>query len=248
MRSLSVILLSLGLTCGSGLALAGGPEIEIVTGQIPPYSYEDQGKPRGVAIELVEAMAALVGHSGKVTFLPWKRAVALTERVKDKPRLIIPLNRSPERETKFAWVTRLLEDKTVLVTRKGGRRAKVERYEEAKAYTVGVLLGSPLETELRNKGFQNIDVGVDEETNARKLSLGRVDVWFVATMVAPFVYKRLGLPDAELEYGASLQVNDLHLGATSTLPVAELLKWRDAMETIRKNGTYDRILKSYQGS
>lgn len=220
-------------------------EVEIVTGQIPPYSFEEDGKPAGVAVEIVQALAAIVGHSGKMTFVPWKRAVAMAERSADAPRLILPLNRSPERESRFTWVVPLLTDATALITRKDGK-PRIATYQEARGYSVGVLLGSPLETELRNKGFRRVDVGVDEETNARKLQLGRIDAWFVASMVAPFVYKRLGFQPSDLVYGAELQVNDLHLGATKSLSEAETKAWQSAMEKILRNGTYDQILKKYR--
>jgi polar amino acid transport system substrate-binding protein len=227
---------------------ARAAEVEIVTGDIPPYTFREteDGPAKGVVVELVQAMARLVGHSGKMTFLPWKRAVAVAEHGKDgAPVLIIPLNRSPEREPLFSWVTPLLKDDTVLVTKEGGK-PRIDAPQSAIDYTVGVLLGSPLERELRDKGFKHVDVGVDEETNAKKLRLGRVDAWLVAAMVAPFVYGRLGYPTTELRYGATLRVNDLHLGATKTLPEPEAAKWRDAMAKLTKSGEVDRILKAYR--
>lgn len=220
-------------------------ETPIVTGQIPPYTFEDDGRPAGVAIELVQAMAQRVGHSGKIRFVPWKRALAMAEKRSGEPTLIIPLNRSPEREGRFTWVTRLLKDETTLITRKSGK-PKLDDPVKGLDYTVGVLLGSPLEAELRAKGFRKIDVGVDEETNARKLNAGRVDAWFVAAMVAPFVYRRLGLPSDELVYGATLRVNDLHLGASKNMPVAVVKAWRDAMDAVVASGEYAQILNKYR--
>lgn len=220
-------------------------EIAVYSGVIPPYSYLEGGQPKGIAIELFQEMAKLVGHSGKVTFLPWKRAVKTVEDSVDSPALILPLNRSPERENRFAWVVPLLKDETSLVTKRGNK-PKLNDPLVARDWAVGVLLGSPLEVELRDRNFSRITASPEESTNAKMLHINRFDAWFVATMVAPFVYKQLGFDPKELEVGVKLQTNDLHLGATKDLPDAELKRWRDAFEALEKSGKVEKLLSAYR--
>jgi len=201
-----------------------------------------------VAVELVEALAKEAGHDGKLFFMPWKRALKLAEEGTDgKPTLIIPLNRSPEREERFVWVIPLLSDDTVLVTL-AGARPEVKSIEQALSWRVGVLLGSPLEAELKEKGFKNVDPSVDEETNARKLQAGRIDAWLVARMVAPFVFERHGFDAKKLLFGIAMRTNDLHLGATKGLPEAEAQRWRGALVSLQKSGEYQKIIDRYKAS
>lgn len=219
-------------------------EIEIVTAVIPPYCFEENGTQKGLIIELIEAMAKHTGHSGIVRFLPWKRALQETLESENVPRMIIPLNRSEEREFKFTWIQELYVDDTVFVSKRG-LTAKIVKLEDALNFKTGVLLGSPLEAQLRRIGFKNIEASVDEDTNARKLNAGRIDIWHVARMVAPFVFLRLGLSPTELEYGVSLEPNDLYLAGSKRFPAAVAEKWRAAFKTIKADGTYAGIVKKY---
>lgn len=223
------------------------PEIEILTGTIPPYSFIEDGKQKGLIVEIIEAMAKHTGHSGKIKFLPWKRALqdVLDGGQFDQPvRMIIPLNRSDEREFKYTWIQEIYVDDTVFVTKKG-MTPKIERAEQALNLSTGVLLGSPLEAQIRRLGFKNVDAAVDEETNARKLNLGRIAVWHVARMVAPFVFIQLGFSPTDLEYSTGLEPNDLYLAGSKKFPpkIAEL--WQEAMKKTKEDGTFARIVKKY---
>lgn len=229
------------------LLLAIALSTPIVTAPIPPYSFTENGQPRGVAVELVEALAKEAELDGKMSFMPWKRALKLAEEGGAGPALILPLNRSADREERFLWVVPLLSDDTVLVTY-GDQKPEVKSFEQALGWRVGVLAGSPLEAELKEKGFKHVDAGVDEETNARKLHAGRIDVWLVARMVAPFVFERQGFDPKKLVYGVAMRTNDLHLGATKTLPEAEVSKWRKALEALKQRGDYQKIVDRYATS
>lgn len=219
-------------------------EIEILTGEIPPYTFFEGGRQKGLVIELIEAMAKHTGHSGKVRFLPWKRALNEIQESDKIPRMIIPLNRSEEREFKFTWIQELYVDDTTFVTKKGAN-ARIDKIENALLLKTGVLLGSPLEAQLRRLGFKDIDSAVDEDTNARKLNAGRIAVWHVARLVAPFVYLRQGLSTASLEYGATMEPNDLYLAGTKNFPVAIAETWRQAFKKIKSDGTFAEIVKKY---
>lgn len=235
--------LILALSLFSTLAYGNQSEIEIVTGVIPPYTYLVNEKPRGLVVEMVQAMAKHANHSGKIKFLPWKRALLEVETASE-PRLIIPLNRSPEREDQFFWVQEMYIDKTVLVTHKGFH-PELEFIDQARRLKTGVLLGSPLETQLRRLNFVEIEATVDEETNARKLQAGRIAVWHVARLVAPFVFERHAFSPKNLQFGPSLDENDLYLGGSRNLPIEQAEIWREAFKKIKADGTYDAIVKKY---
>jgi polar amino acid transport system substrate-binding protein len=211
---------------------------------IPPYTYRQLSQQKGIIVEIVKAMADLTGHSGQVTFLPWKRALQQVQSANDKPKMIIPLNRSPERENKFTWIQELYVDQTVLVTHTGAH-PKITDPTSATELKTGVLLGSPLEAQLKRLKFKNIDSAVNEETNARKLKFGRIDAWLVARLVAPFVFERQGFSPKELTYGASLDANDLYLGGSKNFPPEIAKKWQQAFAKIKSDGTLRSILEKY---
>lgn len=228
--------------------LAGTSTTPIITTSIPPYTYLEKGESDGLVSAIVKAMAKHVGHSGKIDHLPWVRCLKMASTTNQAaPPLIIPLNRSKKRENTYKWIVELYRDETVLVTKKG-QQPVMEDVKLAKNLRTGVLMASPLEQQLRTAGFSKIDPSTDEDTNARKLNAGRLDVWHVARMVAPFVYNRLGLDSTELQYGAKLDVNDLYLAGPKDFPEAEAKKWRQAYEKIKADGTLAKIIQRFSGT
>lgn len=239
-------------TATAQTAAAGRQETEILAGSIPPYVFEKNAGAAGatssvgVLAELVKEMARRVGHSGHITYLPWARAQQMTRETKDGvPKLLIPLTRTQAREFQYKWVVSLLEDEAILVTIKG-KEPLITSSDQARELPTGALLGSPQESLLRDLRFTKIEPGVDEETNARKLNAGRLKVWFVAKMVAPFLYKQAGFKSSELQYGIKLRTNDLYLGASPALPDSEAEKWRGAMRAMQDDGTYEKIVSKHR--
>lgn len=224
-------------------------ETEILAAVIPPYLFEKDGPGSasvGVISELVKEMARRIGHSGRITYVPWARAQQMTREARDGvPRLIIPLTRTEAREYQYKWVAPLLEDEALLVSVKG-KTPLITSAEQAKGMPAGALLGSPQEALLRELNFTTVDAGVDEETNARKLNAGRLQVWFVARMVAPFLYKQAGFNASDLQYGVKLRTNDLYLGASPNLSDAEADRWRNALRAMQDDGTYEKIVSKYR--
>jgi len=160
--------------------------------------------------------------------------------------LIEPLNRIPEREQLFTWIARLFVDETVFVSLKS-RGPAITDLSKAKDLSVVALHGSSLQAKLKELNFQHINGGETEIQNATALARNRyVDAWFVAAMVAPFVYRQAGFDPDELVYGAGLLFNDLHLAASKNMPPDEVKQWAKALEMIKENGTYAKILAAWK--
>ncbi|MEY4632507.1 MAG: hypothetical protein RIQ81_2627 [Pseudomonadota bacterium] len=241
-------LVSLAVLAGvvvAPLAFAGD-ETPIVATELAPYAWSGPDGPKGVMVELVQAMAKKVGHSGKVDLISWNRAQQMTASASGgAPRLILPLIRSPERESRYQWILPLIEDETVFLTMKGKRPAVNSRADLANL-RVGVLDGSPLEPWLEREKTGAVDAAPTQAINARKLYAGRIDAWFVVRMVGLYEFKAAGFDVKQLEQGFSLRPIVLYLAASPGFPSTAAKSWRDAFEAIKKDGTYKRILDRYK--
>ena len=68
----------------------------MISGQLPPFSYEDKGRPAGFMVDLVSEAARRSGATLKIEYYPWARAVAMGEAGPET--LMFPLARTPDRE------------------------------------------------------------------------------------------------------------------------------------------------------
>lgn len=112
----------------------------------------------------------------EVTWVPWKRALSETSKVKNS--LFFPLTRTSEREKDFVWIAHLAQlDCWIYAIRSD---VKVDSFSDLKKYKVGVLGGSLREAELRkHMGIDstNIEGMTADISNYKKLVSGRIDIW-----------------------------------------------------------------------
>ena len=218
-------------------------DIVVNAADIRPFCFEESGRQSGIALDILREVAKSTGIDFRFRFLPWKRAQLETQYGADQT--IVPLTRSAEREYQYLWVAELFRYNFVLVL--ADHVALPKNLEEAKALSVGVLLGNPMERALPEMGFQNVQPGATEEMNARKLRLKRIDAWVVADLVAKSAYKNAGGDPAELRFGPTIgQPMRIYLGASRDFPPGDAQSIAASVARLAKAGKIDAILDSYR--
>ncbi|MET1082011.1 MAG: transporter substrate-binding domain-containing protein [Burkholderiales bacterium] len=229
-------------------APARAAEMRLVAAELPPYTFqvpsvsvsEFPGPGQGIVYDVVQAMAKRVGHTGSIEFMPWRLAqrTAMTN-----PNVgILALTRTAEREDKYRWVVKILDDDLILV---GGQGADVSSLDKVKNRPTGVLLLSGAQALLTEKGFTRIEPAPEEWINARKLRDRRIDDWLALRQMVIYAYREIGGDPATLNIGEIVRQNQLWFAASKSLSDAEAEKWQKAFVEIRADGTYDRIVAKY---
>ena len=96
----SALIYSIVLTAESNLV---SDKVILVTDNLPPYSYKNkEGTFVGPTIDKIKVLFEAASLDYEIKQYSWKRA--MFEQTKAN-RLIYPLSRTPERESKFEWVT-----------------------------------------------------------------------------------------------------------------------------------------------
>lgn len=226
-----------------GVSAADAAEIRLVAAEIPPYSYRSDGEANGVAVRVVEEMAKILGEAAPFKFLPWPRA---QREALNTPNVgIIPLSRTPDRESLYHWVGPIVLDSEVLMARTGGKAA-TQTLDEAKDWIVGVLRATPGETLLKDAGFTKIYTVNSPASSARMLDARRLDAWLVAKLVAPYQYRLAGLDPATLRPGVEVRENNIFLGFNRETAAETVDRWQKAYEKLRDEGAIDRIMEEYR--
>lgn len=229
------------LSCFLLRAVAGG--FVVNAANLPPFCYEINGKPGGIAIEILDQVGQTTGIDFRYRFLPWIRAQLETQVANDA--LVIPLTRLEERERDYEWIAPLFEYRFVIVTKINA--PPIRTLDDLQSLTIGVLRGNPMEARLLQMGLDNIRSVKSEDDLARQLRTGLIDAWVVADLAAKQIYRRTaGTPD-ELRF--SMKIGDpmwVYLAASRGFPISEQRRIAMAVAQLHRTGAIDRIVNKYR--
>lgn len=232
---LSVSLLIAGNVSGAPMPL------ELYIPDAPPLTFADGAKGHGMVGEAVLTAIANAGYVAHVHVLPWARS---QKYVSEKQNLLItPLSRTPEREEHFTWIASIMPMERAFFS----LDRQVNSFAQAKKTyrMIGVGLGSAQEEILRTQGFSDeqiypLTIG---DNPAQMLLKGRIDAWFNGVPESQYIWPKVS--EQTLLMSPVMSSADLYL-ACSRLCSAQLVQdLREAVETLRDDGTLARIQQSY---
>jgi len=152
------------------------------TENLPPLNYLKDGILVGPSVEIVKEIQRRVGSHEQIKVYPWARAYKMA--LEEENVVLFGMTHTKVREDLFKWVGPLATKRDILVAKKGSG-IKINSLEDAKKVKrIGTLRDDTRERLLKSHGFANLESVSDEQKNAKKLVLGRIDLW---------AYKKPGL-------------------------------------------------------
>jgi len=219
------------------------PTLRLVTGDLPPMSMPGEAGQRGVLLDLVEALLKRAEMPAQTEFFPWARAMLLAS---EKPRtLIIPLNRTPDREARFQWLVKLYAQHFVFLTLAG--KPRVESIEQLRDLRISGLRGSSNLGKLQQQGISldRIYQATSIADMHRALDRGIVDAIYGSELIHTDAWRRGGRDPARLQLGLSLEAADIWLASQGGITEAELARLHDTHEAMLADGSVERLFKRY---
>lgn len=224
--------------------------IEIVTEELPPYNFTENGVITGSSTEVVRAVLLELGIEAKIVALPWARAMNEAET---KPNVLIyTIATTPERAPLFKWVGEINTSKVVVYCLKA-HPIEVHSLEDAKKYRLGAIFQDFRYGYLLRRGFvegKNLESTNSQDLNYAKLKAGRIDLWPMDVAVMGYYVRHAGDDPAD----TVMPVLDMpELDAETHFSMAfgkktsdELVEqFRRGLQKIKDDGTYDAILKKW---
>lgn len=215
----------------------------IVSGDLRPFAVDNHPEAPGMLVELVELMTIHTQHPVKVEFFPWARAVSTA--LGEQRCAILPLTRTPERETKYQWLVKLYQQRFAFIT--PAAKTAITTIDDARKMKIVVLRGSPNVAQLLNHQFHAANVV--EESNVemmlKDLDTGIVDAIYGGDVINMETVRSTGRKVQDYRVGMMLESGDIWLAASSGFTTAEIDALRDAYSALKKDGTYSRLLKKY---
>ncbi|TIH17378.1 ABC transporter substrate-binding protein [Marinifilum sp. JC120] len=244
MKILAALVLAAFILSSSAFVRAS--DFHVMTEHYPPYSYLENGKPTGLFVELFRMIEDKLGQpSAKIYFYPWARAYITLK--KNRGEVLFPMALNEDRKKLFKFVGPVfLTD--IYFYKKKGSPLRLSRVEDAKKIgRIGVTRDDLFHHKLANMGFTNLDVSTSQRSDFFKVQRERVDfVPMGERTIGPFLK---GIPELDTDdfeqVGPVLFESSAYIAFSSTTPDSVIRKWQMALDELKEEGEWVRVLDKY---
>lgn len=213
--------------------------LQLLTEAYPPYSYQEDGVIKGIAVDLVKAVMADAGVEYEMKIQPWARAYGLALNTAN--HCVFSTVHTLERDTLFEWVEPLFASELYLV-RKTGSNANPANLDDAKRYLVGTQLGDYTEGLLKQGGFTRVDLTSEIDLTIKKLLAGRIDLMPMAASMVTDLHKKAVPVEPAVIFTRSVD----SLACNKKTAPETLAKMRASLKKLIADGTQAGIFQRYK--
>ncbi|WP_172205152.1 ABC transporter substrate-binding protein [Niveibacterium sp. COAC-50] len=170
-------------------------ELLVVSEAFAPYVFEEQGQPTGFDYDVSKAVLARMGHTLKLSFAPWKRALLMAQKGEVDALLDIGRGDQNEREDFLAFPDEALSGTRITLFYLKRNPFRYEGLFSLAGKTVGTLAGYAYSPDFANAPYFQREAVETHEQNLRKLLRGHIDFAMLDTAVGIYTARRLGVAD-----------------------------------------------------
>ena len=251
MKKLVMIGLSVSLWILLAMQAVAEQPLEIASTNFPPFVYEEQGKIKGIDVDILTEVFARMRQPISIRLYPFARAVYMIKA--GQADAIFPFGKDAEREL-FAHYPReaLFEMSVSLFVRKDSPITFNGDFKSLGSYTFGVVreakFGEQFDAAVRDGIITQIEEVTDFHQNILKLVNNRLDIIVGPRHNILFLLKKLGQQDAVKELSPSLTPSwfvYLAFSKQRTLSPDLEERFARALQEMKRDGTYEKIIQAY---
>ncbi len=230
------------------IVLMGSPsilcaELTILTENLPPLNYVDNGVIVGPSVEVVQEIQKRVGSMEQIKVYPWARAYKMA--LEEENVVLFGMTYTKVRYDKFKWVGPLAIKRDILVAKKDSGITISTLEDAKKVKRIGTLLEDTRGRLLESYGFTNLEPVSDEQLNAKKLSLGRIDLWAYKIPGMRTVCDLAGVDYTQFQEVYHLRKSELMIAFSKKTSDTIVKAWQDAFDEMSADGTLLQIRKKW---
>ncbi len=223
-------------------------DILVVTEDYPPFNFKKDGKITGSSTEVVKAVLKKAKINYKLKLKPWTRAYK--EALTKKNILIFSISRSDQREKLFKWVGVIAPNDNYLYALKSSKIPELSKLDMAKKYKIGVVKDDVSMQYLEKEGFkQGKSLIVDRNyvISFKKLLKKKVQLIPLDLLGGAVIARQCNSSMKKLKKIFFLKdiSKGLYMAFSNKTPDSIVEKCKKALEEIKKDGTYEKILSKY---
>jgi polar amino acid transport system substrate-binding protein len=218
-------------------------ELTILTENLPPLNYVENGVLVGPSVDIVREIQRRVGSHEEIKVYPWARAYKMA--LEEENVVLFSMTYTKVRYDKFKWIGPVAKKRDILVAKKGSG-IRINSLEDAKKVKrIGTLRDDTRERLLKSQGFTNLEPVSDEQMNAQKLDLGRIDLWTYKKPGLRTVCDLAGVDYNEMEEVYNLREIGVSIAFSKKTSDSIVQKWRNAFDEMAADGTIMKIRKKW---
>jgi len=218
--------------------------LRIITEDFPPFNYAGaDGRAAGQSTEVVNGILTRLNQKAAIEILPWSEGYNLA---RTGPRAALySTGRTEEREKLFKWVGPVASFEYTLYARSGSG-LQINSLEAAKkAGRIAVVKDDARHQFLLENRFDNITTCGSDGECLRNLMAGTTDLWLgTSTNVADIAAKE-GIDPSAFTALYPIRTVPLYIAFSTDTPGTVIASWQDALDAMKKDGTFDAIRKKY---
>lgn len=243
----TLILALLGLWIG--VFLMGSPaisqELRLVTSPWPPSNYlDEEGQPTGLTVAIIEAMKEKLGLSTPIEVIPWARGYKIAQ---SEPNILLfTAAKTPEREEMgFTFIApAVMWTHGLLAKKDSGIEIKSLEDARSQGLTAVGVRGSWQVKLLQEAGIDTVEAD-DQETCARMLLAGRVNVWITSQLQASTVLQEIDMLPSAVEPVFIHRRSPSYLMVSNGTDPNLLKKWENAFDELKKSGELYKVAEEW---
>jgi polar amino acid transport system substrate-binding protein len=234
-----ILLLAWTGACAAGSAR---PHLYITTEHSPPSAMLEDKRVTGFAAEKIRVLLDRAGIDYEMELLPWRRAYQMAERQHDT--CVFSTTRVPAREHVFKWVGPTHEGDWTLFGL-ASRDYHLKTLEDARGLRIGAYNGDVRGEYLQQQGYL-VDMVQDKVSNARKLLLGRVDLWATSVRTGSAIVEENGWKGLLVPV-LTFKHTELYLACNAHVPDPLIHKMNETLQAMNREGVSAAIERRFNG-
>lgn len=210
--------------------------LTILTEDLPPYNYMENGKLTGATTQVVQEITRRLGISSDIQVMPWARGY---HRLRSEPDVVLFTTAlTKERESLFHWIGPLYVNRLEFYARKGDLR-RLDSLDAAKQVgAIATYKDDYGEQLLKTLGFTNLDSSNSPHSNVRKLVSGRVDLWFFHRLGAERVALEADVDPGDFETVFTYRQYFSYIAISKETSPDVVQQWQATLDEMKADGTF----------
>lgn len=210
----------------------------MMTEEFPPFNFTgENGEVAGISTEILTAAAEKTNLSLRFQLRPWLRSYR--HALNTPNTCVYSAWRTEEREQLFKWIGPLADDAWSFFGTANSELV-IEKIEDSFEYRIGAVKGWGFTDYLEKIEHPKLDfVATSDELNARKLKLGRIDLWATSRFSGRSLAKKLEL--GEIREIFVVREIPLYVACNRNTSIELLTALQRGIDLVEQEGLADHI-------
>jgi len=227
-------------------------DLTYITEQYPPYNFQQDGKLRGIVVDLLEKVWERMGadlNRSAIEVVPWTEGYQRT--LQENNTVLFTTFRLPLRENLFKWAGPVASGRDVLLVK--GDNVSIADPSDLKKYRIAGIRDDIAVRRLLDLGVEVEDLVLENvsEPIIEMLENGSVDGWAYNELAGIWLIQQSGVDIGEYRVAYVIDQGEGYYAFNNGTPDSTVQAFQEAIDYIKSNNDtnglsdFDQILAGY---